>query len=148
MEEKNGNNAGDMEFLDVEPEIKEFIRKSDAQTKRTRKIDEKKTLQRKRRKRQGGSKEPLWLIGAACISLAVLLCGIFLLKLPVITVVLVIILELILSACLCRSPIWLHGLILLLQIVLGILFHMPLFMLLACAVYLAGIWVLHIWGDR
>ena len=135
MDEKNKNGKGQ----EQEPVIKEFVHKE-----RPAKESGGKELLEKCRSFVQKYRCELWLLGAALVLLAVVLLGIFLCKVPVITALLVVVLEVVLAVCLCRSPIWLHGAVLLLNIILGVGFHFIIFMLLACLVYLTGIWVLHI----
>ena len=133
MDEKNKNEKGQ------EPVIKEFVHKE-----RPVKESSWKELLQKCRSFVQRYRCELWLLGAVLVFLAVLLLGIFLCKVPVITSLLVVVLEVVLAVCLCRSPIWLHGAVVLLNIILGVGFHLWGFMLLACLVYVTGIWVLHV----
>ena len=138
MEEMNKNTAENMDDLHTEPEIKEFMHKPDAG----------KNAGLFRQLIQGERKvkvQPwMWAAGFAVVLLAVILCGILLCKAPAVTVIIVSILEALLAICLCQSPIWLHGLVVVVNVVLGIIFHVTIFMILACLVYLAGILVIHV----
>lgn len=139
----------DMEILDMEPVVREFVRRSDSQ----------KTLRKKRRQRNGwlpawlwpgNGKLPgwLWPAVAAAVFLAVILCGILWLKIAPVTVILVAVLEVVLAFLLCRSQIWVHGLAIVVNIVLGIIFPFLLYMVFACLIYGACVWALHMWGKR
>lgn len=139
MEEKNKEIVGDMEFLDIDqPVIHEFVKKNDSQ----------RTLEKKRRKREGVSMDWLWPLIGAVVFLAVILCGIFWLRLWLVPVLLVAVLEVVLALCLCRSPLWLHGLVIVLNIVLGVVFQMALYMVLASLIYGAGVGTLYMWRNR
>lgn len=166
----------DMEILDMEPEVREFVRKGDSR----------KTLQKKRQKREGKvprwlqpgvlgklwmgvtgrlrkgdgrawewlwpgkGRLPVWLwpLTAALVFLAVILCGILWLKITPVTVILAAVLEAVLAFLLCRSPIWLHGLVIVLNVVLGIIFPVLPYMVLVSLVYGVFVWALHMWGKR
>lgn len=138
MEEKIETGKGQ----EQEPVIKEFVHKE-----QPAKESGGKELLEKYKQIVQSHKCELWLLGALLLLLAVVLLGILLCRTPVITVLLVVSLEVVLAVSLCRSPVWLHGAVLLLNIILGIVFHFTGFMLLACLIYLAGIWVLHVLGK-
>lgn len=121
-QEKRVNDQG-LEFLDLEPEVKEFVRR------------ERKSVSQPEKR---GSSH-LWMAILLAAVVAVALCGILWLKLPAAIVLLVIILEAALGACLRNTPLWLHGLVVAANIVLGIVFEMVIFLLLANVVYLAEI---------
>lgn len=146
----------DMEILDMEPEVREFVRRSDSR----------KTLRQKEWQRKGKNptekgrtmgrlwpenrKAPEWLwpIVAAAVFLVVILCGILWLKISPVTVILVAVLEAVLAFLLCRSQIWIHGLVIVVNIVLGIIFPFLLYMVLVCLIYVACVWALHMWRKR
>lgn len=136
MEKKN--EAQDLEFLDTDPVLKEFVRRPEIS-----RMNRKRTLRKKRRKRQADHSQWLWLAGFCIVWLAVVICGIALCKASAVTVILVAILEAALSMCLCRSPIWLHGLVVVLNIVLGIVFYQLVFLILVSLIYLAGVILMH-----
>lgn len=138
MEEKIENGKGQ----EQEPVIKEFVHKE-----QPAKESGGKELFEKYKKIVQSHRCELWLLGALLLLLAVVLLGILLCRTPVITVLLVVLLEVVMAVSLCRSPVWLHGAVLLLNIILGVVFHFTGFMLLACLIYLAGIWVLHVLGK-
>lgn len=143
MEEKTKTKDQELEILDMETEIKEFVRKPDKG-----RLDGSRTLQKKRRKREADNRSWLWLGGFCLVFLSVILCGILLCREPALTVILVAILEALLSLCLCRSPIWLHGLVIILNTALGVVFQWTVYMLLASLIYLAGVTFMHILIDN
>lgn len=139
MEEKTREEVQDLEFLDVGQEIKEFVRREPAERTSPRK--------RSRRKRLRWYQEySQWLWAAAFLAVGILaaVCGIMLLKAPAATVLLAVLLEAVLAVCLCRSPIWLHGAVICGSVLLGAVFHLTVLMVIAAAVYLAGILILHV----
>ncbi len=66
------------------------------------------------------------------------------LKMPIVSVCLIVILESLLAALLGLIPIWVHGLIIIAQIVAGILAAKLLFMILMAVVYVAAIVVTYL----
>ncbi len=112
-----------LEFLDLEPEVKEFVR---AEARHEAEPDKKEDSH-------------LWMALLLAAAVAVALCGILWLKLPAAIVLLVVILEAALGACLRHAPLWLHGVVLVGNLVLGIVFELAVFLLLADLVYLAEI---------
>ena len=56
-----------------------------------------------------------------------------------------VILEVLLAVCLNRIPIWVHGLIIIGQMVAGLGFHALVFMILMAGVYFAAILLLYFW---
>lgn len=128
MEKINENITEETKAVNTEPEIKEFTRKSKDSKKKNFEPD---------------SQPWMWPAGFALVLILVILCGILLCKDPVATVIIVSILETMLAGCLCKSPVWLHGLVVVFNVVLGIIFHVTVFMILSSIIYLAGILVLH-----
>lgn len=143
MEEKKKGTKNDLEFLETEPEVKEFVRRT-----QTNRMNQSRTLQKKRRKREADYRQWIWLALFCIVWLVAVICGITICDTPVITVILVAVLETALFLCLCRSPIWLHGLVVVLNIVLGIIFQRWLFMILASIIYIAGVVLMHFVLDR
>ncbi len=129
MEEKK-----ELQMTDNEPVLKEFVKKSKDQ----------KSFIEEWKKKISDNSHLLWLAGFVLVFAAVILVGILLCKAPAATMILTAILEAALSLCLCRTPVWLHGLVLAANILLGVIFHLTVLMLLACLVYLAGVFLLHV----
>ena len=138
MEENKNNVTDGIEFIEMEPEIKEFVRKAEDGKRYADKAGVQDRLQ------ASGFPVWLWSAGFLAVLLAVVSVGILLCKEPAVTVIAVVLLEVLLAICLCKSPVWLHGLFIVMNVALGFWFHMTVFMILACAVYIAGIWVLHV----
>lgn len=135
--ERDIDTGGDMEILDMEPVVREFVRRSDSQ----------RTLQKKRRKRNGEF-PPKWLWPGVAVVLFVTvnLCGI-----PITgagTAILIAVLEVILALCLFRAPLWMHVFAIAVNVVLGIIFELLLYMLLASLVYAAAAWAFYMWERR
>lgn len=148
MEDK-GEKKG-LEILDVQQEPREFMRSSSPAKAQGEKIRNEKTrtqgertLEHKRRKRKGQASPWLWLAGLVLNYVIVIILCILPLKIPAWTTIAVIVLETFLAMCLCQSPIWLHGLVIVVNLVLGFAFSMPVFMLLASEVYFVAIAVIH-----
>lgn len=127
------------ELQDKEPEIREFVRKTDEHMSQA-----KRALERKRRRRAIGD-YVVWIV-LICVLLnyaIIITCSILFVEIPALVVVLVVVFETLLAVCLCQSPIWLHGLVILINLVLGMIFSMLVFMLLASEIYLVGTAVMH-----
>lgn len=148
MEEQKQEKEEGLEFLELEPEIKEFVRKTSTESPFTahlkpQGVSQKQIINRKRRARARARRTRMSPLLAMLILLAAVLCtalcGILWLKLPASTVILVIILEEALAVCLRNTPVWLHLLVIVGNIVLGVFFGMTVFLLLANLVYLAEI---------
>lgn len=158
MEDK-GEKKG-LEILDVQQEPREFMRSSSpakaqgenmrnekmkTQGERTQgeRTQGERALEHKRRKRKSQANPWLWLAGLVLNYVIVIVLCILPLKIPAWTTIAVIVLETFLAMCLCQSPIWLHGLVIVVNLVLGFAFSMPVFMLLASEAYLVAIAVIH-----
>lgn len=80
------------------------------------------------------NKQHIALFGIVVAALAVMLIGILVWKLPVVPVCIFVLLEAALAVCLQDLPVWLHGAVLIAQLVIGLLFGNGMF-ILVCAVY-------------
>lgn len=112
----------------VQPEIKEFVRSQGNTKKAGNHIDVKLIV---------------FLAVFVVVLVGAILCGILLCKEPIATVIIVAVLEAVLSFCLCKTQIWLHGAVVILNVVLGFIFKMPLYLVLAALVYVAGVLAVH-----
>lgn len=88
------------------------------------------------------NKPYLALFAVIVAALLVILISILSLKLPVVAICIMVLLEAGLAACLQNEPIWLHGLVVLVEIIAGILCGKTVFMILVAALYVVGILVL------
>ena len=66
---------------------------------------------------------------------------------PIIACVMVI-LEAALAACLNQIPIWIHGLVFIAQIVIGIMASQIPFMIFMAFIYVLGVAFLYVWANR
>ena len=87
----------------------------------------------------GENKSMLILFGVIVAVLLVILVSIITLEVPVVPVCVIVLIEAALAVCLHDVPIWLHGLVVIAQIVAGILCGATVFMVLCALVYIAGI---------
>ena len=97
------------------------------------------------------NKQYLLLFGVIVVALAAILVSILALKIPVvpvcliivleagIAVCLIVVLEAAMAVCLHDVPIWLHGLVVLVQIIAGAICGKLIFMVLCALVYVVGI---------
>ena len=93
------------------------------------------------------NRQCLTLFGIIAAALIVILVGIMMWDLPVIGVSVFVLLETILAVCLQDLPVWLHGAVLIAQLIIGLLFGNGMFILLCALYYVVSIVVLSIW-DR
>lgn len=94
-------------------------------------------------------KKPAAVLGAfVVVALAMILISILALHLPIVGVCTIVILEALLAACLNRIPIWIHGLIVIAEIVAGILFGKIVFMVLMAVVYVTAVALLYLWSPK
>ena len=84
------------------------------------------------------NKQYLLLFGVIVVALAAILVSILALKIPVVPVCLIV-LEAGIAVCLHDVPIWLHGLVVLVQIIAGAICGKLIFMVLCALVYVVGI---------
>lgn len=85
------------------------------------------------------NKDMIVLFGVIVAALMVILIAIMGLDIPAVPVCVIVLLEVGIAACLHDVPIWLHGLVIIGQIVAGILAARVLFMVLCVVIYLLGI---------
>lgn len=85
------------------------------------------------------NKKMLVLFGVIVAALLVILVSIMALDIPVAAVCIIVVVEAALAACLHDVPIWLHGLVLIGQIIAGIIVGQIVFIILCMVIYLAGI---------
>ena len=69
-------------------------------------------------------------------------------KISVVVACIIVILEAALAACLNRIPIWVHGLVIIAQIVCGIMASQIPFMILMACIYIFAILFLYIWANN
>ena len=85
------------------------------------------------------NKSMLVLFGVIVAALAVILISILVLKVSAVPVCVMVVIEAALAVCLHDVPIWLHGLVVIAQVIAGILTGRTVLMLLCIAIYLIGI---------
>lgn len=136
----------EMEFIDLEKkeDVPEFLydgqeieKKSTFQTGFQEKG--KSRLQKKIKNSMWDIPEWIWITFGIVLEVALILAGIFLCQEPLTTVLLIIIIENALAVCLSKAPLWLHGIVVFANVVLGIVFSMLLFMGVVSVIYIIGI---------
>lgn len=85
------------------------------------------------------NKDMLVLFGVIVAALMVILIAILGLDIPAVPVCVIVLIEVGIAACLHDVPIWLHGLVIVGQIVAGVLTGRLLFMVLCVIIYMLGI---------
>lgn len=93
------------------------------------------------------NKSMLLLFAVIVVVLAVILISILRLDMSVVSVCAIVLLEVGLAVCLHDVPIWLHALVIIAQIVVGVLCASTVFMILCAVIYLAGIFTLRFIRD-
>lgn len=93
------------------------------------------------------NKQHLAFFGMIATALLVILIGILVWKLPVVPVCIVVLLEAGLAVCLQDLPVWLHGIVLIAQLIAGVLFGSGMFLLACVVFYVISIVVLSIWDK-
>ena len=81
----------------------------------------------------------LILFGVIVAALLVILVSILSLHLPVVSVCLILLIEAGMAVCLQQVPIWLHGIVVIAEVVLGIITGKWIFMLMCVAINVVGI---------
>ncbi|MDC7279613.1 MULTISPECIES: hypothetical protein [Pseudobutyrivibrio] len=87
----------------------------------------------------------IWLVVFSVVAIIVS-CVAF--DINVVVACVMVVLEAALAACLNRIPIWIHGLVFIAQIVIGILASQVAFMVLMAFIYVFAIAFLFIWASR
>lgn len=90
------------------------------------------------------NKQHIALFGLIVAALAVVLIGILVWKLPVLPVCIFVLLEAGLAVCLQDLSVWIHGAILIAQLIVGLLFGNGMFILVCAVYYVVSILVLSI----
>lgn len=84
----------------------------------------------------------------ATAFLLAVLAGIFWLKLSVVLVCVILVLESLIGICLHDTPVWIHGVEIIIGIAAGIIFHETAIMIIGALIYIAAILALHFMGAR
>lgn len=92
-------------------------------------------------------KEYFALFGALVIALGIILIGILGLKLPAISVCIVVLLVAGMALCLQDLPIWLHGVVVAALAIVGIVFGKVWFLILSAVFYVVSILALSVWDK-
>lgn len=93
------------------------------------------------------NKQQIALFGLIIAALAVILMGILVWKLPVIGVCVFVLLQSGLAICLQDLPVWLHGAVLIAQLLVGLIFGNGMFILVCAVYYVVSILVFSIWDK-
>ena len=82
------------------------------------------------------------------IALVMILVSFFALSIPIVAVCTFVVLEALLCALLNNIPIWVHGIIVIAEVVAGVLFSKVVFMILMAVVYVAAVALLYVWTNK
>ena len=94
-------------------------------------------------------KMPLISLGIfVAVSVVMILVSYLVLNIPIVPVCTIVILEALLCALLNQIPVWVHGIIVIAQVVAGVLFAKVVFMVLMAIVYVVAVALLYIWTKK
>ena len=93
------------------------------------------------------NREQLTLFGVIVAALLVIIVGMLVCEVPVIWACLLILLEAVLAVCMQNVPIWLHGLVVIAQVVVGAVFGTVVYLVLCAIFYMVGILALDVWSK-
>lgn len=137
-------------------EIKEFKRKPINQKPQKKSVAFKKKSKRSGRNAFGGwnmrelteNKSLIMLCAFVLLAVLTIVLGLLVFHIPAVTVCLVILIEALLAVCLHNVPLWVHGIVLVAEVALGIYVSLPVFMILAAICYLVAIFVLKFEAEK
>ena len=145
------------EEKDIQPEIREFISREASNHKEKkksvkRKKETKHTMKRNvrkgshiRRRRRNSEEQTVASAGFILMAVLFLVIGTLACKVKFITVCLMAVLEVVLARCLYPLPIWIHLVVLAVEIVAGVFAGQALFAILAALVYLVTVILFCYW---
>ena len=81
-------------------------------------------------------------------TIASILISYFALEIPIVPLCMIVILEALLAALLNKIPLWVHGLVFILEIVIGVIASKAAFMVLMAFVYAIAVVFLYIWSRN
>ncbi len=84
-----------------------------------------------------------WMVAYFVIGVVLVLVSVLALDIPVVAAGAIFILETLLAVCLSQIPLWIHGLVVIAQIVAGIVTSRTVFMLLMAVIYVCAVAVLY-----
>jgi len=94
-------------------------------------------------------KTPLFgLIAYGVVAIALILISHFALQIPVVAVCVIVVLEAFMAACLSRIPLWIHGLVIIANVIIGIMASKVVFMVLMVLIYIFCVALLYIWNKH
>lgn len=91
---------------------------------------------------KGNQKQLIMSVIALAACAAMIVISMFVLKIPVVAVCVILLLNVGIACCLHHEPVWLHGVLLIAELVAGILCKKIVFILLCIVIYVVAILVL------
>lgn len=82
------------------------------------------------------------------VTVVMIIVSFVALHIPIVAICTIAILEVLLCALLNRIPIWVHGIIVIAQIVAGITFGKVVFMVLMAIIYVLAVCLLYLWTSE
>ena len=136
------------------PEVKEFVSKTarDGSSVRKKAARAKKAYVKKTVidywKQLWENQSLLAICGYVVAVAVVIILSLFVCKLPVVAVCFIVLIDTLMAVCLDNLPVWLHGIVMVAQIVAGAIFAQILFMVMSAILYLLAILVLKVVRHR
>ena len=93
------------------------------------------------------NRDQLILFGVIIVAITIILIGILAWNVPVLLACILILLEAALAVCMQNVPIWLHGAIVIAEVITGAFFGRALFLLLCGIFYMLSILALNVWNH-
>ena len=93
------------------------------------------------------NRDQLTLFGVIVAAIIIIMIGILAWNVPVLLACILILLEAALAVCMQNVPIWVHGAIVIAEVVLGALVGRALFLLLCGIFYMLSILALNVWNH-
>ena len=93
------------------------------------------------------NKQNIAIGSVAVAALVVVLISVLALKVAVVPACVILLLQAGIAACLDNEPVWLHGLVLLIEVIAGILAGQIIFMILIVLIYIATLYALKFWKE-
>ena len=93
------------------------------------------------------NKDQLTLFGVIVAALLVVIIGIIAWEVPVLWACVLVLLEAGLAVCMQKVPIWLHAVVVIAQVIVGVFFGTAMFLLFCAVFYMVGILALNVWNK-
>lgn len=93
------------------------------------------------------NRDQITLFGVIVAAIVIILVGILAWNVPVLLACILILLEAALAVCMQNVPIWVHGAVVIAEVVIGAIFGRAFFLLLCGVFYMISILALNVWNH-